>query len=281
MSSKYIRISLGSPYLQWGLFNQIWGLCLGILAGHSSSKHIVVPYFYLQYNLHDYVKISKIIDLKSLNKHLHNIGIKINIFSSHGHQIWKQTHLLSDSYRYIDIGPTFRLPNDDERDLVYKILSGLEFKSEFTSIVNWCLHQLNLTNFIGIHLRLEDDMIIHLSSSSQTDIIATEYTNKYLKFIDDHVSLDQHIYLATHLGRSPNRCNHVLDLICKKYKNTKIGINWRSHFPAMYSGREIDAIVDFLICRRSKIFLGYSCSTFSATLYQLSKLEGKPAFFLP
>ena len=85
---------------------------------------------------------------------------------------------------------------------------------------------------------------------------------------------------SSHLLKSDNRNNSYISKIKKLYPNIVTFIPWRNKF-SVPVGREIDAVVDFMICLGAQEFLGYEGSTFSETIHKIlmHKCKSSHLFF--
>lgn len=150
------------------------------------------------------------------------------------------------------------------------ILFDLKFHPSFYEIINFCKSIYSLDNYGSIHFRLEDDMIKSIVGDDQTKIknYSEVIFSRYLIEIKKIFKPNDVIYISTHLCKSNNYNNNKLYELKKLYpKIVFIETNlWRKEFPYIDEGREIDAIIDYLICRDSHSFICFEGSTFSNTL---------------
>ena len=280
-----------------GLFNQLWGLVNGIMIGHYTKRDIVVRGLYPQYDKRDTISISKVIDLDRLNKSLVKLGIKTVVHNkkSLSNIDWKKSSLFNPGLRsirypmfipivnllllethvYTDLGSTCFYPlgnyPDHIQGMVRSIFRVLPFTDKIYSVVNECISILGLkteTGYSSVHLRMEDDMLKMFDECHK--INPEEYTKKYMEkywvFMEELFGKNDDIYLATHLCRSENKNNHLPSLIKERYPNVRFWEGkdtWRRHYPNFIQGREIDALIDYLMCTKSRKFVGFIPSTFS------------------
>ena len=152
----------------------------------------------------------------------------------------------------------------------------IRFTSKYYEILEHCL-----TYFKGkynvVHLRLEDDWLTYFSPLAK--LSPEKYTIKlagdYYVSMKKLFSADDTIFLATHLLKSKNTNNHLIAEFQKTYPNIIFTIPWRDKFSDFMKGREIDAIVDYLICLNGEKFIGLYYSTFSRIIGNIYQLNGK------
>lgn len=129
-------------------------------------------------------------------------------------------------------------------------------------------------------LRLDNDWINHLVSTSETtsNEITNNLFNSYIKAMEKYFSTDDKIYISTHLLKSNNQNNYLIDIIKQKY-NVITSIPWRDNFKLPIE-REIDAIIDYLLCINADKFIGYEGSTFSSNIAYLSQSDNKTSVLI-
>lgn len=144
-------------------------------------------------------------------------------------------------------------------------------------------------NFTAIHMRLEDDAMSefwtwnnwkweetpHIKKQGlkynwtreEHDIFVT---SEFLKVVTRKVPYGAHIFLCTALTKQKNRLNFLVDILRGRYMEDKIHIvdvlnrgNTHIEYQPPIEGREIAAIMDFIIATKATQFIGISASTFS------------------
>lgn len=319
VNDKFYLIDL-NPNLGAGLFNQIWALMNAILIGTYTSRNIIIKGFYPDYNKSNTIPLSYVINLHSLRKTLLQTNIKIGIYESgeidtknwikstcynptripsilngdiHGYYQMIQL-LRSETNNYIELGNVYHYrydeislyPTDTHKNFVKYMFRQLEFAPAILTIVDYCKQTLGLnTGYNAVHLRLEDDMLyafakcINKTPQECTREIMNRYYNSMQKIFNTH----EEIYISTHLLKSQNLNNPIVYEIKTHYPNIKFwntGESWRTKFPNIPLGREIDAMIDFLICVHAHKFVGYVGSSFSRLVDDMYKYEGKTSILI-
>jgi hypothetical protein len=290
---SHLRIDL-NPLRTSGLINQMWSLVNGILLGHCTGKHIVVSGFYADYNQNRTVPIQDLIDIPALNCLIVKLGLHTHVTTHLNDVTWKPSNymnptktlysdcgfidtiafLKSESDKYIDISDTFCdnmfRKNSDERyqHLFTDLISGLIFSTEVKEIVNYIKLSVGIpSSYKAIHLRLEDDIIKlrpfkDISEQEYGDSVYQKYKGLFQAFFDSNDT----IFVATHLIKSENRYNYVINELKSIYPKMVMTNNWREQFPKFHLGRDIDALIDYALCLDSNFFIGYGFSTFSQAI---------------
>jgi hypothetical protein len=187
--------------------------------------------------------------------------------------------LRSEEERILNLRDTFSVeifvkhPDLEIREMFNGLLANMEFSNKFTPIVDYIKKSLNLSNYKAIHLRLEDDWVRNIVKNHKIPI--QKVYQQYLYSIESMMDSSDQIFLATHLTKSVNQMDFVVDQLQKQYPYAKLSQSWRDAFPEMYSGREIEAIVDYLVCRDAQTFLGWRHSTFSYSLMKCFEATAK------
>lgn len=142
----------------------------------------------------------------------------------------------------------FQWINSIDQNGFDKILSNIFFRNFFTKIADLTLSNLNSENINVLHLRLENDGIVHWSRMN--GMTQDEYRDcieeKYIGLIKKYVKKDDvNIILSyTKNGRVFNFLNK------NKYKSIFIPKNFKNM-------RELNAIVDFTVSKKcNNIFIG-------------------------
>ena len=306
--NKYLKIDFNTT--GWGLFNQLINLTNGLIIANQIRRHIFDPRFMISYNSLESIPLSSIIDIGKFNEMLRFLGLDTQIIAQNSGSLPNDKWIVSKSHsrttristlypticeslsryecRKLDIGKTFNLTLEMPeyiRNIVQYIYGNLPLVPVFQDIINYC--KILLRNDYGaIHLRLEDDWIRHsikhIKNSKgkrkfrrQTRRLYKAYMGRMAKVFKS----DDVIYVATHLLKSKNRNNNLMLEIRSKYPNMISNIDWRQKFK-LPNGREIDALVDYMICINSNKFIGMSGSTFSSMVSQIMSYKNKPIIML-
>lgn len=310
--NKYYLVNLTIGACR-GLCNQFWALLNALMIGRYTGRNIVVSGFYPDYRGPNSVPLSKIININELNNTLNSLKFNISVLDPVDYQ-WVQSpnkgilsRLLSqpncliraisilrqESNPYIDIGNTFTASlkaiysDKYSWNLLTSLLCQIKFVPEIYDVVNYCKKFLKIDSipYCAIHLRIENDMINHIVNDRPQNrgrITQQYYCNsikaRYLKSMEKSFTRNNVIYLATYLLRSENINNSFVYDISRLYPNIKFWESknyWRNQFPTLINGREIDAIIDYLLCVDSDLFIGYDGSTFSETITYVLDSKGK------
>jgi disulfide oxidoreductase YuzD len=254
-----------------GLVNQFINLVNGLLLGHLTKRNIYNPNFLPNYNSLSSIPLSEILDIDQLNKLLTNTQILMsnNLYN------WSTVHqdkfafntslesiiniLNQDDHPYVDLGLVFAIYRTTNELVQFQlnIYKNLPFKSQYYDVLNYCKSNYLGTKYNAIHLRLEDDWP-HYGSNDTPEIATEKIVKSYYDAMSQLFLPIDTIYIATHLIKSKNKNDWVIGEIEKKYPNCVFSISWRDQFPDIPQGREIDALIDYLICRNAEKFIGMS-----------------------
>jgi len=235
-----------------GLCNQLFTFITGlILAIQQNKKIIVCDKFLREINSESFIPVSEIFDLDALNESLKIYGITII-------EKTNETNNFDTPNGWI---------NTYDDKLFNKLLKTLVFSKNIQKKANDFIDSLNsLDNINVIHLRNEDDMIIHFSTffNKSHESVKCSINNMYINSIKETISKSDTTIILTYSLDNP-----VLDFL--NDNNYKYYINKKD--PAI--GREINAAIDLCaskIC--NKLFIGLwnnniLCgSSFSYTIFQ-------------
>jgi hypothetical protein len=293
---QYLKIDFTTT--GWGLFNQLISFINGLIIANQVNRHVYEPRFLVNYDNLESIPISSIINIDQLNQILKLLNIDICVIKDDKPWIKSKNHgsttLISKSLaivcenienqdsQYLDIGNTFNLELDKgeylskiEKELFYNI----PFTSIFYDILDFCKENYLTNNYSAVHLRLEDDWIDFTKNGKDFNIHSENLLSNYFKKMEDIFSSNDNIYLATHLLKLSHANNYMIDIIKLKYPNMVTNIPWRNNFN-LHIGREIDALVDYIICINSEKFLATSGSTFSAIVCQVLSHKHKITSFI-
>jgi len=155
-----------------------------------------------------------------------------------------------------------------DNNLYYLIMINLKFNQNFYTLKDVIKQELQLTNFNCIHLRIEDDALIHFSNCYKLSI--ENYNEKLIKFYEDNIkniSQDQNkIYICSGMLKYDNKIN--LNYYNNLIKNNtllcdKKNVNLNAYYT---DNRELIAIIDLLIAFDSDSFVGSFVSSFSQVI---------------
>jgi hypothetical protein len=297
-------------HLPWGLCNQLWALFNGIMLGHSTQRDLIVAGFRPNYNSSKVIPLSQIIDLPHLNQLLRELKMRVQVhdFMDRDWKFYDFDALIKRFWGHpdcqknvialltaltepnINLGFAFFCELDKfytdstSWNLLMQVMSRFRFTLILHAIADQYKHILKLPpNYAVLHLRLEDDLINHVVNErpgTKGKFKESEYRHRLkARFIGASQQLfrrDDTVYVATHLLKSPNKFNTVPTELKLMFPQMIFGDSWRHHFPTAMEGREIDAIIDYLICTSASKFIGLDMSTFSVQLAYLMRGQRKP-----
>lgn len=300
--NSYFLIDLNPLHLS-GLFNELISLINGILLGHLLNRQVVVNGFYPDYNQPRKISLGKVVDINGLNKLISEKGLRTKIIDGFENtEQWpKSKHLNPTKKTYVqqnkpgcldqlirelseernvprvDISDVFSYslfrqnPDETLRKLYTDLLLRLPFTNEIMNIVETSKQQLKLDNYSSLHLRVEDDIIRCRPDKKITyQQFADKIQNKYRGEMAKTFTPDEKVYVSTFLLKGPNTQNAFLPELKNKYRGLTYWeppeVYWRKSFPNFPLGREIDGLIDYLLCLGGKKFLGYNGSTFSENI---------------
>lgn len=282
-----------------GLFNQLLSLVNCLIIGHMTKRWVYDPQMMPDCWKSNYLPWSSILDISQLNKLLNSLHLDVKIVVTPMNVEWSVPsyrdmgyaistdlvpicdRLKQEAGQYVDIGCAFPLSlNSDPsmKEIELTIHRELPFLPNYIQIVDYCIQTYLNSTFYAVHFRLEDDWINHHMTTTQIHDFqhhSKHIFDNYIHAMEKLFSPTDNIYIATHLLKSTNKNNWMIDRIREKYKNVVIATPWRDKFH-LPIGREIDALIDYLICIRSDKFIGCGGSTFSAAIANILRYQQKP-----
>jgi len=263
-----------------GLFNQYLNLLNCIILAAGSGRDIVNPQLEVDFNKNIFRPWGEFIDMEKLNSLLRDLEIDTQIRNIQIEKWEVDPHsdvmygvscdssalieYLSKEEENLSVGCALPLSisfSTEERELFYSIHRRIEYTPLMEEIVKYCMTFLGEI-FTAVHLRAEDDWLYHLSQChSDKKEHGKEILESYRRRMREVIPSGEKVYLATYLGKKENQCNYILDLLREEF-NCVTNIPWRKKYNVV-DGREVDALIDSLICRRARIFIGTPGSTFS------------------
>ena len=298
LSKRYYLIDLNFSEDRFcGLLNQLYALVNGILLGHSVGRDVIVSDFYTTYNQPDTIPLNKIVDIPKLNCSLVELGISCHLLDYHSRSPCDQEvirrapksvhfnpvkyalrglklpldNLKKEQGQIINLGNTMFSDFDDypakSDSPFWRIMLNIQFTQVILDGVDHVMEKYDLTDYVGIHFRLEDDMIKKFRIDTQ------ERYRLYQTTLANIAGPDTVVYLSTHLTKSENSLNHLVDDLKKSYPKVVV---CKESFP-FPRGREIDALIDLLVMSRAKAVIGQTFSAFSKYLLNLFRKERKVA----
>nr|WIL04073.1 O-fucosyltransferase [Cedratvirus lena] len=250
-----------------GLMNQLITLASGMYMAHLLGRDFYCEGFYPQYNDRTRIlPLEEIIDIQATTSVLRtrmckakepektvNLGCLL-----HNRKVFFSSlkTLYEVNWSSLDIGCPFFYSLDENDDLILDVLSLVSkfvFAKKYTDLA---LSYQPKTDYISVHLRLEDDMLAFLKSLGMSPIL---YISKFRKVLSS-LSREVPIFVASNLNKEKNACTFVLEELEKTHQVF--------YSKSLGQGREIDALVDYLVCLGGVSFVGSDqASTFSRVVF--------------
>jgi hypothetical protein len=285
---------MGKKYLvvrpKYGLCNQLYSISKGIIYGLISNRDVIFSGFQIDYrdenNLWDF---ESIIDINDLQNKLNKLNLNIKITSDLNIKCKKiktfTDEKISDIKNFIDLLYHEDNINEEFLDIdnpisscignnynyLYKYLNvNIKFVDKYIDLALEIKNNLNLNDYICIHLRLEDDSINFMKNHNTKlsfDDLNSIYKKKYCDELEYLTTLNNNksIYICTSLILDKNFNNNFYKIIKEKYnlvdKNSFIE-------KSEINCREIYGIVDYIIAKDSLYFIGCDWSSFSYYIIQ-------------
>lgn len=294
-SPKYFKIDICKTGR--GLVNQLINLINGITLSNSVERYIYNPRFLPNYYSTDWIPLSEVFDIDHLNQMFSDLGFFVRIITDPqvGNQEWikpeyyntlchddRRNNILNklskEKYCYLDLGDVFSVMIDKDTNIEkfeLDFYSNMRFTSKFHDALDYIRNTFLSPEYNVIHLRLEDDFISPYSG--HFGFTYEGYTmlllNRYFEKMDKMMKPDSKIYIATHLLKKDYPNNYIINLIRERYPNIVTSTPWRDHID-LPQGREIDAIIDYLIATNAKNFIGMHGSTFSILINRVNIEKG-------
>ena len=277
---------------KYGLCNQLLAISKSIIFAIISNRDIIYHSFQLDYrNTENICNFHDVIDIDHLQKIMNNISIKIyskmedkgvKIITTGNQDIslikdfipfLTDNNNKNEKYLIIDNPISANIPNEYIKLLNY-INLNIKFTEKYIKIAHDIKTNLNLTNYICIHLRLENDAINFIKDQQKkgygTDFINNIYKNKYI----DELNLlmkyypNKKIYICTSIGTDTDTNADINIDFYNNIKNKYKLIDKNNFIDKKSTCREIYGIIDFIIAKDSDHFIGADWSSFSIYLYE-------------
>jgi hypothetical protein len=231
-----------------------------IINENANAKSIFDGEIYLKYKIADldYVKVSSLINIndyieKNLDKEILCIGnvVSLQIYESFGYA-W-----------------------NDVNNLYHLLSRNIVFNDVFYKLKTIIKTNLNLTEYVCIHLRIEDDCINYCATTLY-NIDVEEYNNKLLLYYDNEIkNISIPIYICSGIHNPNNKIN--FDYYQNLKNNNNLIYDKQNIYIDEYysSNRELIAIVDYLIALDGYQFIGNEFSSFSILIHNNYKFNNK------
>lgn len=182
-------------------------------------------------------------------------------------------------------------------ELFINILYSLVPSRQLMNAVEQYKKQIGLggpLSYYSIHLRLEDDWVKHktknLKYNKYIGYSDAEFTEiLFGKLLESMKRLflegNKKIFVATGLLKSYNKNTAYLYKLQEMFPNLVFATEpyrWEksSVFYSVEERREVDAYIDYIICRESSAFIGFQDSTFSINLDLCLEKNNVPTFLI-
>lgn len=281
---------------KYGLCNQLYSISKGIIYGLISNRDVIFSGFQIDYrddnNLWEFTDI---IDINDLQEKIKNLNLKINISSDLNIQSKKINtfsnenisnikdfikillHKENINEELLDIDNPISSTIPEKYNNLYKYLNiNIKFVDKYINMAHEIKNNLNLKDYVCIHLRLEDDAIkfmIDQNSKLTFDVINSIYIKKYLNEFENLRKINNNpIYICTSLIVNNNLNNDFYKKI--KYEYNCVDKNMFID-NSDYKCRELYGIIDYIIAKDSIYFIGCDWSSFSYYIVQNHLLTKK------
>jgi hypothetical protein len=285
---RYI-IDLGSAGHFCGLFNQLNGLSGMMVLGHLLEADLLVRGFYPRFQQPDRIPLSTVIDLPALNTTSITIGLRCQIYDYQGEEyttypcpptgtLRAYATQLAEHPQLLDLGKIYSATTTMfiESDLLpyyHQVLCQIRFTPPYYNAVEQIKKHLQLEKYHAVHLRLESDTKIY-------SVVGLKDYDGWLRRLQ--------LYYHEQLGRLTPQLPIYVASGLSEVELTP----WLKLFPSLRwkpstwrkllglslpEGREIDAIIDYLLVREATIFLGMQASTFSQAIEIYRTKQLKPS----
>jgi hypothetical protein len=291
---------------RYGLCNQLSSISKGIIYAYLSNRDIIFNGFQLDYRHDDnLLDFQEVINIDELQKTINKFNLNVKITSNKNIVGKKIDTGTNEEISHIkDFIPYLFLPNNVREQILdignpitsiipiehMKLQNAIEceitFSLKYNIMANNIIEKIKLKDYICLHLRLEDDAINYMKilkgyENTDLDAINIIYKNKYLErlgFLKNNKIIDnQMIYICTSLGIDRNINNDFYKDIKKEFglidKTDIMNINILEDCKC----REIYAIIDFIIAKKSTHFIGIDWSSFSLQIYNSHLANNKLA----
>jgi len=281
---------------KYGLCNQLYSISKGIIYGLISNRDVIFSGFQIDYrddnNLWDFTDIIDINDLQEKIKKLNlNINIssdlnikskKINTFSNENISNIKDfikilLHEDNINEELLDIDNPISSTIPEKYNNLYKYLNiNIKFIDKYIIMAHEIKNNLNLKDYVCVHLRLEDDAIKFMTDQNSKltfDVINSIYRKKYLNEFENLKKINNNpIYICTSLIINNNFNNVFYKKLKEEYNcvDKNMFIN-----NSDYKCRELYGIIDYIIAKDSLYFIGCDWSSFSYYIIQNHSLNNK------
>ena len=279
-----------------GLTNQLSCIAKGIILAHISNRDLYIDNFQLDYRNYDnFMNIKNIINVQHLQNFLYSNGIFVSIENNIINSDIKKIETFTNEDIYfiknimklifhknnimipvldIDNPISSEIPPEYE-EILNNIIQNIEFTDGLKNIATNIIQSLNLNNYTCIHLRIENDAIDYMTKFSSMDYLDINkiYVYKYIEETNFFELNRNNIYICTSLSDKDINYPYYLEIKEKYGLKDKNDIEYFKTSDENY--RELLAIIDYMIAKKSHFFLGCDWSGFSLYIKHNHVLENK------
>ena len=279
-----------------GLTNQLSCIAKGIILAHISNRDLYIDNFQLDYRNYDnFMNIKNIINVQHLQNFLYSNGIFVSIENKIINSDIKKIETFTNEDIYfiknimklifhknnimipvldIDNPISSEIPPEYE-EILNNIIQNIEFTDGLKNIATNIIQSLNLNNYTCIHLRIENDAIDYMTKFSSMDYLDINkiYVYKYIEETNFFELNRNNIYICTSLSDKDINYPYYLEIKEKYGLKDKNDIEYFKTSDENY--RELLAIIDYMIAKKSHFFLGCDWSGFSLYIKHNHVLENK------
>ena len=239
-----------------GLCNQLWTLVIGLIVCIKQEKSVLyVGKFLLDINARSFYPIGMILSLPSMNALLTKYNVRIEDGSHINEENTPGLKLLVLGW---DI-----LYEPANIDLKIELFQIIRFSHSIVSPALKFVNDSQVNRKKGttnvVHLRIEEDWLVHVSSGRNPRVspavVYNEIADKYINLIQTYIQKDDTTFILT--GSSSNK---VIDYL----RNNRYAYFL---FPKITHYREMNAAMDMVIGKQcNNVFIGCGGSSFSDIL---------------
>ena len=264
LQMRYVNIG---PLPVMGLCNQLYYLVASTIWCYQNKVQLLfIDTFHLEPNSKFYCYISKILYLDAINEYIrpkYGVGL-FDINLKHYKKYKSNQKFFSIKLNWDEV---IAMVNTIEGN---DILNNLLFIPELFTVPMKFINSKTDINKVGklniVHLRLEDDAILHWSSINKMkkEVFFNKLCEKYISLIEKHTTNNEPLIFLT-----GNVNNPVINYV----KQKKYDYSW---LVKQSKYREINAIMDLIIGKLCcGVFIGGGGSSFSDTIHIAHKNDVK------
>lgn len=287
INDRYLTVCLADiGNVHHGICRQFNALAAAIVQGYYSRRHVVTDNIYADTDGKIAVLLNGLFDIDHLNHSLREMGIDCRVIVAATNSqydaklrsapdstikncvtLYQTDHtkylheLYSDTREGVNVGVTVS-DSPQFNAIILEIIKQLRPTAALRQIVDTVKSNIGLApQYLALHVRLEDDILQKHYSMKNYDYERTmrSAVTRLSSLLSKAVSKSA-FFVATGLGKGTDCYNFLLSGL----RNVTTTVNYRSALTIPYAvGNNMDALVDYLICRDSSLFIGTEKSSFS------------------